>query len=110
MARPSVCRLEFQQLENEYMQQKAEYIAVPGRENVKLQVCVASGQHRGKTRGLHLSASSFTWLFEMPVVPDFLQNAFAIDLLFEPSQSFVDGLSFFQSNFSQKMSLPLCLG
>jgi len=37
----------------------------------------------------------------MPVVAHDFQGAFAVDPLFQPPQSFVDGLAFFKFNFGQ---------
>src|SRR5436305_6091475 len=37
----------------------------------------------------------------MPMIADFLQSAFAIDLLFQSPQRFVDRFAFFESNFGQ---------
>jgi len=43
----------------------------------------------------------------MPVVAHFFERAFAVELLFEPPQRFINGLAFFQSNFGQSFLTPL---
>jgi hypothetical protein len=70
-------------------------------------VGVAGAQHGGKTGGLHLPAPPLTGLFEMPMVAHFLQSALSVDLFLQAPQRFVNRFAFFQSNFGQKLSLPL---
>jgi hypothetical protein len=77
-----------------------------------LQIGVARGQHRGETRGFHLTAFALARLFEMPMIADFFQRAFAVDFLFQPAQRLVHGLAFFKSDFGQLVltSSPVRLG
>src|SRR5437899_8223934 len=100
MARPSVCRWEFQQLESEYINQKAEcdqhFDRIRPWEFKGLQVRVAGAQHGGKSCRFHLATLAFARLFKMPVITYDLQRPFAVDLLFQSPQGLFYWLAFFQ--------------
>jgi len=49
----------------------------------------------------------FARLFVVTMSPRFTQRPFAIQLLFQPSQRFFHGLTFFQSDFRQSRFTPL---
>jgi hypothetical protein len=66
-------------------------------------VGVASAEHRGKPRHFHLPALLFARLFEMPVVADFFQSSFAVDLLLKPTQGLLDRFTLLQPDFSQNL-------
>jgi len=61
----------------------------------KLQIRVARGEHRGKTRDLFLAATLFTRLFEMPVIAHDLERAFAVDFFLQPPQRAIHRFAFF---------------
>lgn len=72
----------------------------------KLQFSVAGAQHRGETGRLFFAATAFAGLLIVAMIAHFLEDAFAVDFLFQPAQGLVHGLTFFQSYFSQLNSLP----
>ena len=70
--------------------------AVPGPVAMKkLQIRVAGGEHRGKTRDLFLAAALFTRLFKMPVTAHDLERAFAVDFLLQSPQRTIHWFAFF---------------
>ena len=75
--------------------------------NGPLQVRIAGTQHGREPRGFFLTAAAFARLFKVPMVTYDFERAFAVDLLFQSPQSFVNGLAFFQFNLCQIYSLPL---
>jgi hypothetical protein len=93
-----VWRCEFQQLDKEYIQKaeaipqwrwhSAEFVTATGSK-----VGVASAQHGRESRHFHLTALFLARLFEMPVVTNFLESAFAVDLLLETPQGLLDGFT-----------------
>ena len=112
MARPSLWRGEFQQVEKEYMAVKKKAGRSLGPHSAvrvykASHVSIAGAQHGGKPGRLHLSAPPFAGLLEMPVVAHFFQSAFAVDLFLQAPQRLVNRLAFFQSYFGQELSLPL---
>lgn len=70
-------------------------------------VRVTRAEHGREPRRFHLAASALARFFKMPVVAHFFERAFAVELLFEPPQRFINGLAFFQSNFGQSFLTPL---
>jgi hypothetical protein len=74
----------------------------------KLQVGVAGGQHGGKPGRFFLAAPALARLFKMPVAAHDFQRTFAVDFFLQSPQGLFDGLAFFQFNFGQTLSLPLC--
>jgi hypothetical protein len=68
---------------------------------------ITGAQHGREAGGLHLAPLALAGLLEMPVVAHFLQGAFAVDLFLQAPQGLVNRFAFFQSNLSQKFSLPL---
>src|SRR5688572_14641621 len=90
MTRPSTCRCEFQHVDNEYINKKAERAIHTTLGFVKLkivlQVGVTSAEHRREPGDLHLAAAAFAGLLVVAMISDFLQCAFAINPLFQPSQ------------------------
>jgi len=112
MARPSVWRWEFQQVEKEYMAVKKKAGRSPGphsavRIGKASHIGVTGAQHGGKAGRLHFAPFAFAGLFKMTVIAHFLQSSLAVDFFLQPPQGFVNRLAFFQSNFCQKFSLPL---
>lgn len=111
MARPSVCRWEFQQVESEYIKTKAEcghhFDRTRLGEFKGLQIRVTRGQHGGEAGRFHLATATFTRLFKVPVIAHDLQRPFTVDFLFQSPQGFFDWLAFFQFNFGQINSHPL---
>ena len=99
MARPSVCRWEFQQVESEYIKQRPNAVinsTASGHGEFKgLQIRVTGGQHGGEPGRFHLATAPFARLFKMPVVAHDLQRAFAVDFLFQSPQGLFDWLAFF---------------
>jgi hypothetical protein len=53
-------------------------------------VSVAGGEHGGEARGFFFTPAAFAGLFEMPMVANNLQSAFAVNLLFETPQGFIN--------------------
>ena len=53
------------------------------------QVSVTGAEHGGEARGFFFAPAAFAGLFEMPMVANNLQSAFAVDLLFETPQGFI---------------------
>jgi hypothetical protein len=85
MARPSLWRWEFQQVESEYMgsekKGRAQSSTTLGGENARAShISVTGAQHGRKAGSFHFAALSLAGLFKMPVVAYFLQRPFAIDL------------------------------
>src|SRR5437773_8340896 len=83
IARPSVWRCEFQQVESEYIK-KAECVfgcdsTRPGRIDY-LQICIAGAQHGREPSHFHFPTAPFARLLVMAVVAYFLQNSLAVDL------------------------------
>jgi hypothetical protein len=99
MVLPSVWRWEFQQVEKEYMVKKNAGRSRGPHSALGIgsssHIGVSSAQHGRKAGGLHFAAFALTGLFEMPVIAYFLQSSFAVDLLFQPAQGFVNWLAFF---------------
>lgn len=98
MARPSVWRWEFQQVENEYINYKGRVqcsTTLGQQDSKELQVSVARAQHRGKTGRLHLATATFAWLLKMTMVAHFLQSALPIDLFLQAPQRLIDRFAFF---------------
>src|ERR1041384_5696631 len=95
MARPSVWRWEFQQVDREYMDKINWPSAVfLGPHSAFLlqkgsHIRITGAQHGGKARGLHLAAALLARLLKMPMVTDFLQRALPVDFLFQPAQRLV---------------------
>src|SRR5437879_4931843 len=89
MARPSVWRCEFQQVESEYIE-KAERVSGLDRtrpwEFDYLQIGITGAEHGREAGHLHFSTAPFARLFIVSVIADFLQDAFAIDLFFQSPQ------------------------
>ena len=73
-----------------------------------LQISVASSQHGRKTCRLFFAPAFFTGFFEMPMAAHNAQRAFAVELLLQSTQGFLDGFAFLQFDISQNMftSLP----
>src|SRR5579859_6288452 len=102
IARPSVCRCEFQQVENEYIIAIQRPNAVitstaSGHDNSKwiLQVRVTRAQHCGEPRGFHLAPFAFAGLLEVPVIAHNLKRPFAVDFFLQSPQGFLYWLAFF---------------
>jgi hypothetical protein len=74
---------------------------------LKLQVSVACAEHRREAGRFHFTAATFARLLEVAMISHFLENAFAVDLLFQTAERLIDGFALFQSNLGQKNSLPL---
>jgi hypothetical protein len=64
-------------------------------------VGVTGAEHGGEASHFHFAALLFAGLFEMPVVTDFLECAFAVDLFFEAPEGLLDGFTFLEPDFSQ---------
>jgi hypothetical protein len=104
MARPSVWRLEFQQVEKEYIallkikKNRAHLSQMrPALEIAKceLQVGVTGGQHGGETGHFFFAAAFFARLFKRPAAAHDFQRAFAIDFFLKPTQRAFYGFAFF---------------
>jgi hypothetical protein len=80
---------------------RARQRAAPSRAIQRLQISVARRQHRGKPRCLLLAPPLLARLLEMAVTAHRLQCAFAVDLLLQSPQRFLDWLAFFKLNFGQ---------
>jgi hypothetical protein len=72
-----------------------------------LQVGVTRVKHCGKSSNLHLASALLARLLEMAVIPNFFQDAFAVDPLLQSTQRFFYRFAFFKSDLSQYNSLPL---
>src|SRR6266540_3012478 len=106
MARPSVWRWEFQQVENEYMEKGPGVVPAgtaldpPGFDY--LQIGVTGAEHGRKPGHLHFTTAPFARLFIVPVVAHFLQDTFAVDLFFQSPQRFFHRLALFEFDFCQR--------
>src|SRR5579859_727616 len=98
MARPSVWRWEFQQVESEYID-KGRMRPLRGPHSAGTfegsHVRVAGAQHGGEAGGLHLATFALARFFKMPMIANHLQGPFAIDLFFQSPQGLFDRLAFF---------------
>src|ERR1039458_6626824 len=131
MARPSVCRWEFQQVESEYIKPNgilrcwsdglvgSRGVSSPRRSTTalvkwrgtaagrtrfatqRLCVGVARAEHGGKPRHLLFAAAALTGLLKMPVVACDLQRPFAVNLLLQSPQCPFHWLALFDLNFGQ---------
>jgi hypothetical protein len=72
-----------------------------GVQSAGLHVRVARAEHGGKAGRFLFAPPALARLFKMPVAANDLQRAFAINFLFEFSQSLVNGLAFSKLYFSQ---------
>jgi hypothetical protein len=59
-----------------------------------LEIGVTSAEHRRKPGDFHFAAAAFTWLFVVTMIADFPQGSFAVDSFFQPTQGFINGLTF----------------
>jgi len=74
--------------------------------NLKSQVGIAGGQHRGETRHFLLAAAFFARLFKRPAGAHNFQRALAVNFFLQAAQRAFHGLAFFQFNFGQRNSHP----
>src|ERR1017187_1336684 len=93
IARPSVWRWEFQQVESEYIfqwpgqNQKPGAAAIqphPAMQFNQLQIRVTRREHRGETRDFFLATAPLARLFKMPVSAHDFKRALAVNFFFLP--------------------------
>src|SRR5437016_5384840 len=105
MARPSVWRCEFQQVESECIK-KAECVCELDSTRPRgfdyLQIGIAGAQHGRKPGHLHFATAPFARLFIMPVVAHFLQDALAVDLFLQSPQRFFHRFAHFEFDLCQR--------
>src|SRR5437870_5372799 len=105
MARPSVWRCEFQQVESECIK-KAECVCELDSTRPRgfdyLQIGIAGAQHGRKPGHLHFATAPFARLFIMPVVAHFLQDALAVDLFLQSPQRFFHRFALFKFDLCQR--------
>lgn len=82
--------------------------AAPGQSSADqgLLIGIARRQHGGEPRDFFLTTPPFARLFVAPAHAHIAQGTFAINLLLETTQRFINGLAFFQFNLGQSNSLP----
>jgi hypothetical protein len=66
---------------------------------IRLHIRVPRLEHRRESRRLFLPAPFCARLFEAPMQPHLYERLLAIQFLFQPAQSFIDRLAFFQMHF-----------
>ena len=71
-----------------------------------LHIRVPRGEHGRKACGLFLATTLGAGLLEVAPVAHVAQGAFAVQLLLQTAQDLVHGLALFQSDLSQRFSLP----
>jgi hypothetical protein len=94
IARPSVWRCEFQQVENANMKRGASPDSVRVAALAPLIVYPCSETHKA-ARPSGFAPTLFARLFVMTMSPRFAQRPFAIQLLLQPTQGFFHRLTFF---------------
>src|SRR5438046_3912722 len=105
MARPSVWRCEFQQVESECIK-KAECVCELDSTRPRgfdyLQIGIAGAQHGREPGHLHFATAPFARLFIMTVVAHFLQDALAVDLFLQSPQRFFHRFTLFEFDLCQR--------